>query len=121
MHHTRPNRARVALVWRSRSPFTLAATTGPRHPRMAGTARLVVLPLWVGPTTTTDWAVSAAMPAQARRTGEGAEEEAPGRGEVGLHHQRAEVASRGPARTAARAATSGQRGPRPATGGDPGQ
>ena len=62
MHHTRPNRARVAFVWRSRSPFTLAATTGPRHPRMAGTARLVVLPLCVGPTTTTDWAVSAATP-----------------------------------------------------------
>ena len=49
MHHTRPIRARVPLVWRSRSPFTLAATTGPRQPRMAGTARLVVLPLCVGP------------------------------------------------------------------------
>ena len=54
MHHTRPRQARSFLVWLRRSLFTLAASTGPRHPRMAGTARLVVLPLWVGPTTTTD-------------------------------------------------------------------
>ena len=63
MHHTRPRRARAPSVWRSRSLFTLAARAGPRHPRMAGTARLVVLPLWVGPTTTRDWARSAAMSA----------------------------------------------------------
>ncbi len=42
--------------------MTLAASTGPRQPRMAGTARLVVFPLWVGPTTTRDCAVSAASP-----------------------------------------------------------
>ena len=63
MHHTRPRRARAPSVWRRRSLLTLAATTGPRQPRMAGTARLVVFPLWVGPTTTRDWARSAATPA----------------------------------------------------------
>ena len=62
MHHTRPPRARTPSVSRRRSLFTLAATTGPRQPRMAGTARLVVLPLWVGPTTTSDCAGSAATP-----------------------------------------------------------
>ncbi len=69
MHHTRPRRARTPSVWRSRSLFTLAASTGPHHPRMAGTARLVVLPLWVGPTTTSDWARSAAMPGGRTRPG----------------------------------------------------
>jgi len=42
--------------------LTLAATTGPRQPRIAGTAKLVVFPLCVGPITTKDWAVSAARP-----------------------------------------------------------
>ena len=63
MHHTRPRRARAPSVRRRRSLLTLAATTGPRQPRMAGTARLVVFPLCVGPTTTRDWARSAATPA----------------------------------------------------------
>ena len=68
-------------VSRSRSLFTLAATTGPRHPRMAGTARLVVLPLWVGPTTTSDCAGSAAMAAGRTVTRDHAEEQtAPGGG-----------------------------------------
>ena len=43
-----------------RSPFTLAATTGPSQPRMAGTANPLVLWDWVGPNTSTDWARSAA-------------------------------------------------------------
>ena len=62
MHHTCPWRARVPNVLRRRSLLTLAASTGPRHPRIAGTARLVVFPLWVGPITTRDCAVSAARP-----------------------------------------------------------
>ena len=68
-------------VWRSRSLFTLAASTGPRHPRMAGTARLVVLPLWVGPTTTRDWARSAASPPSRTTPGDTPEERA-GRAEA---------------------------------------
>ena len=59
-HHTRPRSRRRASVSRSKSDLTLAATTGPRQSRMAGTARLVVLPLCVGPTTTSDWFGSAA-------------------------------------------------------------
>ena len=54
MRQTRPRRARTAWVSRSRSVFTLAARTGPGQLRMAGTASDVVLPLWVGPTTTSD-------------------------------------------------------------------
>src|SRR3984885_7623202 len=42
------------------SVFTLVAITGPRQPRMAGTTSALVLPDWVGPNTTTDWARSAA-------------------------------------------------------------
>ncbi len=49
MHHTWPSRALVPSVWRRRSLLTLAASTGPRQPRIAGTAKLVVLPLCVGP------------------------------------------------------------------------
>src|SRR6185437_4158528 len=59
-HQTVPHRRRQAMVSRTRSVLTLAATTGPSQPRMAGTARAVVLPLWVGPTTATDCARSAA-------------------------------------------------------------
>ena len=62
MHHTWPSRARVPSVWRRRSLLTLAASTGPRQPKMAGTAKLVVFPLCVGPITTRDWAGSAARP-----------------------------------------------------------
>ena len=51
---------RWAMVWSSRSPFTLAATTGPSHPRMAGTAKPLVLRDWVGPNTRTDCDRSAA-------------------------------------------------------------
>ena len=69
IHQTWPRRWRAATVSRNRSLFTLAATTGPRHPRMAGTARLVVLPLWVGPTTTSDCAGSAATPTLRVRPG----------------------------------------------------
>ena len=57
---TRPTVDRCPTVCSSRSPFTLAATTGPVHPRMAGTANPVVLCDWVGPNTMTDWARSAA-------------------------------------------------------------
>ena len=69
MHHTWPRRALVPNVWRRRSLLTLAASTGPRHPRIAGTAKLVVLPLCVGPTTTSDWAGSAARPVSRARPG----------------------------------------------------
>jgi len=60
MHQMRPRSLRCFWVARKRSLFTLAATTGPSQARIAGTARAVVFPLWVGPTTTTDWARSAA-------------------------------------------------------------
>ena len=60
MHHTRPRAARGPAVFRSRSLLTLAATTGPGQAKMAGMARQVVFPLWVGPTITTDCAGSAA-------------------------------------------------------------
>ena len=59
MHHTWPRPARCCRVCRRRSLLTLAASTGPSHPNMAGTARALVFPLWVGPTTTNDCAGSA--------------------------------------------------------------
>ena len=80
MHHTRPRRAHGPSVPRRRSLLTLAATTGPRQPRMAGTARLVVFPLWVGPTTTSDWAVSAAIPESRAAPGTAPRSRRPGGG-----------------------------------------
>lgn len=69
MHQTRPRSLRCFLVAKRRSPFTLAATTGPSHARMAGIANAVVFPLCVGPTTTTDWVRSAANRAGCNRPG----------------------------------------------------
>ena len=40
--------------------MTDVATTGPCHSRIAGMAKPVVLPVWVGPTTITDCRGSAA-------------------------------------------------------------
>ena len=59
-HETAPQRSRQPIVSRTRSVFTLVATTGPCHRRMAGTANPVVFLLWVGPKTTTDCDASAA-------------------------------------------------------------
>ena len=59
-HTTSPQCWRQAMVSRTRSVFTLAATTGPSHPRMDGMANPVVFRLWVGPKTTTDCEGSAA-------------------------------------------------------------
>ena len=53
-HTTSPQCWRQAMVSRTRSVFTLVATTGPSQPRMAGMAKPVVFRLWVGPKTTTD-------------------------------------------------------------------
>ena len=83
MHHTRPRRAHDPSVSRSRSLLTLAATTGPRQPRMAGTARLVVFPLWVGPITTSDCAVSAAIPERRAAPGTAPRSRRPGGGPSG--------------------------------------
>ena len=60
MHQMRPRSLRWRRVERKRSLLTLAATTGPSQDRIAGMASAVVFPLCVGPTTTTDWAGSAA-------------------------------------------------------------
>ncbi len=62
-------------------------------PESPGTARLVVFPLCVGPTTTRDWAVSAARPVEPRHAGQHAEEETARRSTVGGDQQRAQVAS----------------------------
>ena len=75
MHHTCPSRARVPSVWRRRSLLTLAASTGPRHPRMAGTAKLVVFPLWVGPDHDQGLGRLGGQARQPRHTGQDAEEE----------------------------------------------
>ena len=48
MHQMRPRSFRRVRVSRRRSLLTLAATTGPSQPRIAGTASAVVFPLWVG-------------------------------------------------------------------------
>ncbi len=88
MHHTWPWRARVPNVLRRRSLFTLAASTGPRQPRIAGTARLVVFPLWVGPITTRDCAVSAASPVSRATPGNTPRRRRPGGSALGRHPQR---------------------------------
>ena len=114
MHHTRPNRARVAPCVAEQVALHAGGHHGPAPPedgRHRQARRLAAL----GRAHHDDGLRRLGRDAgAARRTGEGAEEEASGRGEVGLHHQRAQVASRGPARTPARAATPGQRRPRPA-------
>ncbi len=69
MHHTVPRAERVPKVWCNRSLLTLAATTGPGQSTMAGTARQVVFPLCVGPTTTTECAGSAATVARPNTPG----------------------------------------------------
>ena len=60
----RPSTARAASarprVAAARSSLTDVAITGPRHSSMAGTASPVVLPDWVGPTTSTEWRASVA-------------------------------------------------------------
>ena len=57
---TFPCPRRQATVSWTRSPFTEAATTGPCHSSRAGTASPVVLKLWVGPTTRSEWPASTA-------------------------------------------------------------
>ncbi len=102
MRQTRPRPARVACVSRSRSVFTLAARTGPGQPRMAGTASDVVLPLWVGPITTSDWPGSAATPAPGRTPpGKTPRRRRPAGTRSARTPQRAEVAPPGPAGAAA--------------------
>ena len=56
----RGSAARALSVSRRRSVLTEVATTGPCHSRMAGMAKPVVLPVWVGPITIADWRDSAA-------------------------------------------------------------
>ena len=76
--------------------MTLAATTGPCQARMAGTAKHVVLPLWVGPTTTSDWAVSAATMASRDAAREPPEHQTTRRGRVGPEGQDPQLAPTGP-------------------------
>ena len=57
-HQRVPSPRRHRCVAARRSVFTLAASTGPGHDRIAGTASPLVLPLWVGPTTATEAAGS---------------------------------------------------------------
>ena len=94
MHHALPRRRHGPSVSRTRSLLTLAASTGPRHSRRAGTARLVVLQLWVGPTTKSEWPVR--RPAGAAPSRAGAEQEAARRRGV-RDQQGAEIAPPGPA------------------------
>ena len=51
---TVPSRRRADSVLATRSPFTLAASTGPRHPATSGAHSAEVFPDWVGPTTSTE-------------------------------------------------------------------
>ena len=77
--------------------MTLAASTGPGQPRIAGTARPVVLPLWVGPTTTTRlgrFGRQAGGREHARAAARGARR--PGGGRVGGHHAGAAGRAAGP-------------------------
>ena len=57
---TLPWVARQPRVSATRSSLTLVASTGPCHSRMAGTAKPVVLFVWVGPMTHTEWRDSVA-------------------------------------------------------------
>ena len=57
---TLPRVLRHPTVSATRSSFTLVASTGPCHSRMAGTAKPVVLLVWVGPITQTEWRFSVA-------------------------------------------------------------
>src|SRR5664280_3418772 len=55
---TEPRDLRCSRECSIRSVLMLAATTGPSHPRMAGTAKPLVLCDWLGPKTMTDRAGS---------------------------------------------------------------
>ena len=100
IHHTRPRRLHVPSVWCNKSLLTLAATTGPRQPRMAGTASRVVLPLCVGPTTTSDWAGSAATTPARTRPGDTPSTSRPGGTASVPDEQGSQVTQPGPARAA---------------------
>jgi len=81
---TEPRDLRCSRECSIRSVLMLAATTGPSHPRMAGTAKPLVLCDWLGPKTITDWADSDASrclpmcPSTSRLPGNGRDRSAAG-------------------------------------------
>ena len=117
----RPSPARHGWQRAARSPLTEVATTGPSHSKMAGTARPVVLPDWVGPSTRTECRASVAM----RPTGDATEYESttlgrahPQCGQVPHRAQRAPAERppmTAPAETRARRPGPAERPPGPAT------
>src|SRR6266498_3851455 len=58
--YTSPFCHRWLMVWRIRSDFVHATSTGPSHSSTAGTARPLVFWLWAGPSAMIDWSGSAA-------------------------------------------------------------
>ena len=58
--NTSPSSERQPIVSAIKSDLTLVATTGPGHSRIAGIARPVVFPVWVGPSTRRLWRDSTA-------------------------------------------------------------
>ena len=121
MHQTRPRSLRRSRVARRRSLFTLAATTGPSQARIAGTASAVVFPLWVGPTTTTDWARSATTRAGRTRPWTVPRARRPGCAARCSSEQGAEVLPAGPAGAACLPAAVGPRHGEGVPGGDHGE
>ena len=91
-HHLAEFAARRSSVSPSRSALTDVASTGPCHSRRAGIASPVVLWVWVGPKTITDWRRRGGeQPARRRALGSG--------GRLGrADAKRGEVAAARPAR-----------------------